>query len=196
MRGAHLECLSEFFDVTDSVALELTKGKERVTVKSQARPNNYAGGVFGVRAVEKRPPETDCCCASPTAPIRRRSRLHEEDGGRGRHSVRAVGNGPDTKVGIRGAPRTDPPYPEVHGEPSIPKIGSAWGPRTWKTPNIEHRTSNVECDHPLLRSGSIRCSTFGVRCSMLLVPVQGESLPRTFIGLCALEPWRQTSCLP
>jgi hypothetical protein len=45
--------------------------------------------------------------------------------------------------------------------------------------NRKHRTSNVECDHPLLRSGSIRCSAFDVRCSAssrFRVPMRSRSL--------------------
>ncbi|MGQ9462915.1 MAG: hypothetical protein ACUVTP_07610 [Candidatus Fervidibacter sp.] len=41
-----------FIDVTYPIPLELTKGKEKVTVKFQAHPNCIAGGVFGIRMVK------------------------------------------------------------------------------------------------------------------------------------------------
>lgn len=41
----------QFFDVTYPIPIELTKGKERVTVRFQAHPKCIAGGVFGVRMV-------------------------------------------------------------------------------------------------------------------------------------------------
>ncbi len=37
----------QFFDVTYGIPAELTRGKEKVTVKFQAHPNNSAGGLFG-----------------------------------------------------------------------------------------------------------------------------------------------------
>ncbi|HXH62423.1 MAG TPA: beta-L-arabinofuranosidase domain-containing protein [Fimbriimonadaceae bacterium] len=40
-----------FFDVAYDVPTELTKGKEKVTVRVQARPQARAGGVFGARMV-------------------------------------------------------------------------------------------------------------------------------------------------
>jgi hypothetical protein len=41
----------EFFDVVHELPLDLTKGKERLTVRIQAKPGSMAGGVFGVRNV-------------------------------------------------------------------------------------------------------------------------------------------------
>ena len=41
----------QFFDVTYPIPIELTKGKEKVTVRFQAHPKCIAGGVFGVRMV-------------------------------------------------------------------------------------------------------------------------------------------------
>lgn len=43
---------NEFFDVAYPVPQELRKGKERITVKFQAHPNNIAGGLFGCRLVK------------------------------------------------------------------------------------------------------------------------------------------------
>jgi len=41
----------QFFDVTYTIPIELTKGKEKVTIRFQAHPKCIAGGVFGVRMV-------------------------------------------------------------------------------------------------------------------------------------------------
>ena len=41
----------EFWDATYPIATELTKGKEKVTIRLQAHPGNYAGGLFGCRVV-------------------------------------------------------------------------------------------------------------------------------------------------
>jgi len=40
---------NEFFDIEYELPLELTRGKEKVTVKFQAHAGNLAGGVFGCR---------------------------------------------------------------------------------------------------------------------------------------------------
>ncbi|MHB0956761.1 MAG: beta-L-arabinofuranosidase domain-containing protein [Pirellulaceae bacterium] len=40
---------NQFFDVCYPIPAELTKGKQRVTVRLQAHPNNFAGGLFGCR---------------------------------------------------------------------------------------------------------------------------------------------------
>lgn len=42
----------EFFDVEYPIPATLTAGKQRMTVKFQARPQAIAGGVFGVRMME------------------------------------------------------------------------------------------------------------------------------------------------
>ena len=42
---------NEFFDVVYSIPEELTKGKDKVRVRIAAHENNYAGGLFGARAV-------------------------------------------------------------------------------------------------------------------------------------------------
>ncbi len=44
----------EFFDVVHDLPLDMTKGKEKVTVRVQAKPGAMAGGVFGVRTVRPR----------------------------------------------------------------------------------------------------------------------------------------------
>ena len=41
----------KFTDVTYPVPIELTKGKQKVTVKFQGHPGSMAGGVFGCRIV-------------------------------------------------------------------------------------------------------------------------------------------------
>jgi hypothetical protein len=41
----------EFFDVAHDLPLALTEGKQKVTVRIQAKPGAMAGGVFGVRTV-------------------------------------------------------------------------------------------------------------------------------------------------
>jgi hypothetical protein len=41
----------EFWDATYPIPPELTKGKSTVTVKWQAQPGNFAGGIFGVRTL-------------------------------------------------------------------------------------------------------------------------------------------------
>jgi hypothetical protein len=43
----------QFMDVTYPVPVDLTKGKEKVTVKFQANPGSMAGGVFGCRIVKQ-----------------------------------------------------------------------------------------------------------------------------------------------
>jgi DUF1680 family protein len=43
----------EFFDVAYPVPIELTKGKQKVTVKLQAHRGNFAGGLFGCRTMKK-----------------------------------------------------------------------------------------------------------------------------------------------
>ncbi len=43
----------EFFDVTYPIAEELTKNKDKVTVRFQSQPDNMAGGVFGCRIVKR-----------------------------------------------------------------------------------------------------------------------------------------------
>ena len=43
----------EFYDKVYPLPEELTRGKAKVTVKLQAQPGNFAGGVFGVRVVRR-----------------------------------------------------------------------------------------------------------------------------------------------
>jgi hypothetical protein len=43
----------QFFDVTYPVPVELTRGREKVTVRFQARPGNTAGGFYGLRVVRR-----------------------------------------------------------------------------------------------------------------------------------------------
>lgn len=41
----------EFFDATYAIPEDLTRGKSKVTVRFQAKPNNIAGGLYGVRVI-------------------------------------------------------------------------------------------------------------------------------------------------
>ena len=43
----------EFYDKVYPLPEEITRGKSKVTVKLQAQPGNFAGGVFGVRVVRR-----------------------------------------------------------------------------------------------------------------------------------------------
>ena len=43
----------KFWDVTYSIPVELTQGKQKVTVKLQAQPGNFAGGLFGCRILRQ-----------------------------------------------------------------------------------------------------------------------------------------------
>ncbi|HOJ62129.1 MAG TPA: glycoside hydrolase family 127 protein [bacterium] len=43
----------EFFDMTYPLPQELTQGKDKVTVRFEAHPGNYAGGVFGIRMIKR-----------------------------------------------------------------------------------------------------------------------------------------------
>jgi len=49
----HRDRPDEFWDKVYPLPEHLTRGKERVTVRFQAHPGNYAGGVFGVRVVRR-----------------------------------------------------------------------------------------------------------------------------------------------
>jgi uncharacterized protein len=44
---------SEFFDVTYAIPEEITRGKNKITVRFQAQPENTAGGFYGLRVVRK-----------------------------------------------------------------------------------------------------------------------------------------------
>src|SRR6185503_20811278 len=41
----------EFFDVTYQIPQELTRGKNKITIRFQAQPGNLAGGFYGVRII-------------------------------------------------------------------------------------------------------------------------------------------------
>ena len=43
----------QFYDEVYAIPAEMIKGKEKITVKFQAPPNGWAGGVFGVRVMKK-----------------------------------------------------------------------------------------------------------------------------------------------
>ena len=44
-----------FFDKTYAIPEELTRGKQKVTVRFQAHPGNLAGGIFGAKMLKKVP---------------------------------------------------------------------------------------------------------------------------------------------
>ena len=44
-----------FFEKTYAIPAELTRGKQKVTVRFQAHPGNLAGGIFGVKMLKKVP---------------------------------------------------------------------------------------------------------------------------------------------
>ncbi len=44
----------EFFDLAYAIPVELTRGKQKATVKLQAHPGNFAGGLFGCRTMNRR----------------------------------------------------------------------------------------------------------------------------------------------
>ena len=41
----------EFWDATYAIPAGIASGKDSVTVKFQAQPGNYAGGLFGLRVL-------------------------------------------------------------------------------------------------------------------------------------------------
>lgn len=43
----------KFFDVAYALPASLTRGKEKITIRFQAHPDNWAGGLFGMRMVRK-----------------------------------------------------------------------------------------------------------------------------------------------
>lgn len=44
---------NQFWDTTYPIPADVTRNKNKITVKFQARPSNYAGGIFGVRTIRK-----------------------------------------------------------------------------------------------------------------------------------------------
>jgi uncharacterized protein len=52
-QSLHQDDPGHFWDKSYPLAEELTKGKTKVTVKFQAHPGNYAGGVFGLRVLKR-----------------------------------------------------------------------------------------------------------------------------------------------
>jgi hypothetical protein len=49
----HQDKPEEFWDKAYPLPKSLTQGRGKVTVKFQAHPGNFAGGVFGVRVVRR-----------------------------------------------------------------------------------------------------------------------------------------------
>ena len=43
----------EFFDVTYAIPPEVTRGKNKITIRFQGQPGNMAGGFYGVRVIRK-----------------------------------------------------------------------------------------------------------------------------------------------
>ena len=56
-QSLHQDKPDRFWDRVYEIPEELTKGKTKATIKFQAHPGNYAGGVFGVRVVRRGPQE-------------------------------------------------------------------------------------------------------------------------------------------
>jgi hypothetical protein len=52
----YLNLSRRFRDVTHSIPKALTQGKDKVTVRFQAHPGSWAGGLFGVRIVLREAP--------------------------------------------------------------------------------------------------------------------------------------------
>jgi hypothetical protein len=48
----------KFFDVTYPIPEELTKGKDKVTVRFQGHEKKTAGGVFGCRTIRRSSPNS------------------------------------------------------------------------------------------------------------------------------------------
>jgi hypothetical protein len=46
-----MDAPGQFWDKTYPLPAELVAGKEKITVRFQAHPGNYAGGVFGLRVM-------------------------------------------------------------------------------------------------------------------------------------------------
>lgn len=51
----HMDRPGEFWDKVYPLPERLTRGKQRVEIRFQAHPGNFAGGVFGVRVVRRQP---------------------------------------------------------------------------------------------------------------------------------------------
>ena len=57
----------EFFDAVFSIPIELTKGKQSVTVKFAAHPGNLAGGLYGLRVLRSVPASSSSVNLAPAA---------------------------------------------------------------------------------------------------------------------------------
>jgi DUF1680 family protein len=51
-QSLHNDKPGEFFDVTYAIPTELTRGKNKITIRFQAQPGNFAGGFYGVRTIK------------------------------------------------------------------------------------------------------------------------------------------------
>ena len=51
----HQDRPGAFFDKSYAIPVELTRGKQRIEVRFQAHPGNFAGGLFGARILRARP---------------------------------------------------------------------------------------------------------------------------------------------
>ncbi|HEX3248598.1 MAG TPA: beta-L-arabinofuranosidase domain-containing protein [Pyrinomonadaceae bacterium] len=51
-QSLHNDKPGEFFDVTYAIPPELTRGKNKITIRFQAQPGNFAGGFYGVRTIK------------------------------------------------------------------------------------------------------------------------------------------------
>jgi DUF1680 family protein len=50
-QSLHNDKPGEFFDVTYAIPPELTRGKNKITIRFQAQPGNFAGGFYGLRVI-------------------------------------------------------------------------------------------------------------------------------------------------
>ncbi|MBN1505294.1 MAG: glycoside hydrolase family 127 protein [Sedimentisphaerales bacterium] len=57
----------QFFDIAYPIPVELTRGKQKVTVKLQAHRGNFAGGLFGCRTVRREPKPAPVTSANSNA---------------------------------------------------------------------------------------------------------------------------------
>ncbi|HOX01709.1 MAG TPA: glycoside hydrolase family 127 protein [Candidatus Paceibacterota bacterium] len=57
----------QFFDAAYPIPLDLTRGRQSVTVRLQAKPNQWAGGLFGARILRSEPPAASPSSSSAAA---------------------------------------------------------------------------------------------------------------------------------
>ncbi len=47
------KCPDKFYDESTPLPESMTRGKQSVTIKFQSHPGNFAGGVFGLRVMQR-----------------------------------------------------------------------------------------------------------------------------------------------